>query len=82
MEQLADGKVTLWFQDGDESNWNASKLTYTDGNNSVTVTGVSNVILKFGDDGSAQYQSLLAAGAFSEATSQRIFEDKSKGMLA
>ncbi len=86
VEQLARSKVTLWFQDGDETNvvWNAeaSTLTYTDGNNSVTVTGVSkeNITLKFGDDGSEQYRDLLASGAFNEFTSERIFENK--GMLA
>ena len=82
VEQFANGKVTLWFQDGDESKWNASTLTYTDGDNSVTVTGVADVALKFGDDGSQQYQDLLAAGAFSDTTSQRIFDDKNRGMLA
>ena len=84
--QLATGKVTLWFQDGDEADavWNAeaSMLTYTDGNNSVTVAGVSqeNITLKFGDDGSEQYDTLLAAGAFDGFTSERIFENR--GMLA
>ena len=82
VKQLADGKVTLWFKKGDDSKWNADKLTYTDGDNSVTVTGVSDVTLKFGDDGSEQYQRLLAAGTFSDATSQRIFEERDKGMLA
>ena len=38
--------------------------------------------LKFGDDGCDQYASLLGAGAFDEFTSERIFEDKDKGMLA
>ena len=84
VEQLASGKVTLWFEDGDESKWNANTLTYTDGDNSVTVTGVDavDVSLKFGDDGSERYDNLLAAGAFSESTSENIFEDKNKGMLA
>ncbi|MBQ4479067.1 MAG: AIDA repeat-containing protein, partial [Victivallales bacterium] len=49
--QFADGKVTLWFQDGDDSKWNESTLTYTDGANSVQVSGVAleNISLKFGD---------------------------------
>ena len=40
--------------------------------------------LRFGDDGihGEQYSKLLAVGAFSEYTSQFIFEDRSKGMLA
>ena len=80
VEQLATGKVTLWFKEGNESKWNASTLTYKDGDKSVKVSGTADVSLKFGDDESAQYDSLLAAGAFSEFTSERIFEDK--GILA
>ncbi len=79
-EQLANGKVTLWFQEGNESKWNAETLTYTDGDKSVKVSGVADVTLKFGDDGSDQYSKLLASGAFSEFSSQNIFGDK--GMLA
>ena len=83
MTQLATGKITLWFKDGDESKWNADTLTYTDGYNSVKVIGeCGNISLKFGDDGSGQYQNLQAAGAFDAFTSERIFEDKDKGMLA
>ena len=79
--QLAGGTVTLWFQEGIEGNWNEETLTYTDGDNSVTVTGVAreNITLRFGNE-NARYGELLAAGAFSEATSERIFEDR--GMLA
>ena len=83
VEQLATGKVTLWFKEGDESNWNESTLTYTDGDNSVKVSGVAleNISLKFGNQ-DAQYADLLVAGAFDEFTSEKIFEDKNKGMLA
>jgi len=78
VEQLSDGKVTLWFADGEVSNWNADTLTYTDGANSVTVSGVSaeNITLNFGNETS------LPAGAFSDAASEKIFEDKKQGMLA
>ena len=76
VEQLVGGEITLWFENGSESNWNAATLTYTDGSNSVTVTGVSNVTLKFGADAS------LTDGAFADAVSEKIFEDKNKGMLA
>ena len=82
VEQLAGGSVTLWFASGDESKWNAEKLTYTDGDNSVTVKGVASVTLKFGDDGSDAYKALAAAGAFAEFTSQKIFEESGKGLLA
>ncbi|MBR4517886.1 MAG: AIDA repeat-containing protein [Victivallales bacterium] len=83
VEQLATGKVTLWFKEGDESKWDESMLTYTDGDNSVKVSGVTkeNISLKFGNE-DAQYSDLLAAGAFDEFTSEKIFEDKNKGLLA
>ena len=75
--QTATGKVTLWFADGDESKWDTAKCTYTDGENSVVVKGVTstNITLKFGDDG-GQYSELQAAGAFDAFTSEKIFEDK------
>ncbi len=82
--QLGTGTVTLWFASGDGSNWNAETLTYTDGCNSVTVSGVAadRITLKFGDDGSAQFASLSDAGAFDAFTSQRIFEESGAGILA
>ncbi|MBQ7178960.1 MAG: hypothetical protein IJS08_16200 [Victivallales bacterium] len=40
------------------------------------------VSLRFGYDGSEQYTELLAAGAFDGFTSEKIFEDKNKAMLA
>ena len=84
VEQLADGEITLWFESGSESSWNASTLTYTDGANSVTVSGVSanNITLIFGDDGSSRYDELADSGCFDDAASEKIFEDKNKGMLA
>ncbi|MBP1583970.1 MAG: hypothetical protein J6866_08440, partial [Victivallales bacterium] len=47
----------------------------------VLLDGLS---LRFGDDGSNSdlYSDLLAAGAFSKATSQHIFEERNKGLLA
>ena len=85
VEQLANGKVTLWFENGSLDKWNASTLTYTDGENRVKVSGVAatNVTLKFGDDGSEQYGKLLESGAFDEFGSEKIFENKNtRGMLA
>ena len=85
VEQLEDGKVTLWFDEGSLDKWDASTLTYRDGDKSVVVNGVAaeNITLKFGDDGSEQYGKLLADGAFDEYSSERIFENKnSRGMLA
>ncbi len=77
VEQLADGFVTLWFASGSETNWNADTLTYIDGENSVTVSGVTadRITLKFGDDGSDQFAALSAIGAFLDFTSERIFEE-------
>jgi Ca2+-binding RTX toxin-like protein len=79
VEQLDGGEVTLWFESGDESNWDASTLTYTDGTNYVQVIGVSaeDVTLKFGGDVSS-----LPAGCFEGAASEKIFEDYNKGMIA
>ncbi len=84
VEQLADGEVTLLFESGNLSNRNAAALTYAGGNNSVRVTGVTadQVTLKFGDDGSGQYAALTAQGAFAEISSEKIFDEKAKGMLA
>ncbi|MBO7146189.1 MAG: hypothetical protein J6W81_00390, partial [Lentisphaeria bacterium] len=79
VEQLDGGSVTLWFEDGSASNWDASTLTYTDGDNSVQVIGIDagNISLEFGGDISS-----LPEGAFADAASEKIFEDKNKGMIA
>lgn len=87
VSQAADGSVTLWFESGDLSKWDASTLIYTDGSNSVKVSGVAadKVTLKFGDDGSAQYKTLAAAGAFLESTAEAVFETeamRTNGILA
>ncbi len=86
VKQCEDCGVTLWFENGYDFNWNEETLTYTDGANSVTVTGVSqdNITLIFGDDGSGRYSDLVSAGCFSDAASEKIFEDKNNGngMLA
>jgi len=84
VEQLETGSVTLWFVDGSMDNWDAAALTYTDGENSVKVSGVAaeQVTLKFGNDGSEQFASLSNMGAFFDATSERIFEESGKGILA
>jgi Ca2+-binding RTX toxin-like protein len=84
VEQLVGGEITLWFESGEISNWNADTLTYSDGTNSVKVSGVSNdnITLIFGDDGSLRYDELATVGCFDDAASEKIFEDKNKGMLA
>ena len=77
VQQLETGKVTLWFASGELTNWDESELTYSDGENSVTVKGVTaeQITLKFGDDGSAQFASLSDLGAFDAFTSRNIFEE-------
>ena len=76
VEQLTGGSVTLWFESGSASNWNATTLTYTDGSNSVKVSGVDTVTLKFGADAS------LPDGCFADAASEKIFEDSSTPFFA
>ena len=82
VEQLAGGSVTLWFASEQKGVWDASSLTYTDGANSVKVSGVSEVTLKFGDDGTDEFAALSGMGAFFDATTERIFEESGKGILA
>ena len=78
VEQLAGGKITLWFESGSESSWNADTLTYTDGTNSVKVSGISadNISLIFGDDGSLRYDELADSGCFEDTASEKIFDNK------
>lgn len=40
------------------------------------------ITLKFGDDDSAQFATLSGMGAFLDATTERIFEESGKGILA
>ena len=86
IEQLDDeySQVMLWFAEGDHANWNASTMTYTDGSNSVTVTGVSadQVEIYIGDEFPWDFEMMSELGIFAEATSQKIFEDKNKGLQA
>ena len=84
VEQLAGGTVTLWFASGLSDNWDASTLTYSDGINSVTVSGITaeNITLKFGGDGSEKFETLTTQGAFADRSSEKIFEDPTHGMIA
>jgi hypothetical protein len=84
VEQLAGGLVTLWFISGSIENWNPETRTYSDGENSVTVSGVSadQVTLRFGIGESVVSVELYNNGAFSEFASQKIFEESDNGLLA
>ena len=84
VEQISGGSVTLWFEFGSLSKWNAETLTYADGENSVKVSGVSAdmVTLNFGNDKSELFARMSASGAFSGFTSEKVFEEDGKGLLA
>ena len=75
VEQLKNGSVTLHFENGSMDNWNAETLTYTDGSNSVTISGTTQIKLVFGGTSPVD-------GAFADSASEKIFEDKNKGMIA
>ncbi len=76
VNQTSSGSVTLWFAEGDLSKWDASTKTYTDGVNSVVVNFDAEVTLLFSDNnGDARYTGLLSDGAFSAASSDKIFND-------
>ena len=69
VEQLANGKVILRFETGSMNNWNAATGVYSDGNNTVTVTGTGDIELYFGT------ASTLPQWAFDLASSEKIFEN-------
>ena len=50
----------------------------------VTVKGfaLADIVVKYGDDGSDDYAALASVGAFFDATTERIFEESGKGILA
>ena len=78
VEQLSNGRVTLYFE-ADTGYWDPEKLTYYfDADNSVSVSGVRDerIDIFFGPAAG------LPDGCFAEAASEKIFEDKNKGMLA
>ena len=83
VEQLDGGSVTLWFKSGDESKWNASELIYTDGDNSVTVKGVTSVTLRFGSEVDGDlYAELCDAKAFDAFSSRTVFDVEPVSYLA
>jgi len=87
VEQLETGTVTLWFASGSSENWNAETLTYSNGESSVTVKGVTadQVFLKFGsgnEEDAVRFATLSDAGAFDNFTSQKIFEKSGSGIIA
>ena len=75
VEQLADGEIILVIENGSLEKWDEETLTYTDGKNSIKVIGSAEVTLQFSADS-------LPDGVFAPSSSEKIFEDKNKGMLA
>ena len=84
VEQLETGTVTLWFLSGSMENWDSETLTYSDGVNSVAVSGVSSeqVTIKFESEGSQVFGKLYNIGAFEDFLTKKVFEDTDKGLLA
>ncbi len=79
IEQLENGAVVLWFEDGDLNHWNAETLTYKDGQNTVKISGVSaeQITLYFGaeeDYNGISYSELSELGAFGGSSSKCIWE--------
>ena len=83
VEITANAEITLWFKSGSVENWDEMNRIYRSGDDSVTVIGGadSKIALRFGDDG-AQYDDMLAIGAFDAASSEKVFEDKGKTLIA
>ncbi|MBR6240806.1 MAG: hypothetical protein IKQ82_05060, partial [Lentisphaeria bacterium] len=90
--QLAGGKVTLWFADA-ESMIRVAELagntlfTNATGSSVVMVQNLplSDITVKYGDDGSDEFAALSAAGAFLGSTADSVFETqemRSQGILA
>ena len=85
VEQIEGGTVTLWFASGSEENWDGAALTYTDGENRVSVSGVGGdkIALRFGNDGSMEFRQLSSLAAFERSSSKNIFEEpEDKGAIA
>jgi len=82
--QSQGGSVVLWFASGSSDKWNADTMTYSDGTNSVFVSGVSAdcVFLIFGNDESEDYARFAALGAFDSFTTDAVFEEEGKGITA
>ena len=80
--------VTLWFAETDPEAITAEDVagnavfTHQDGSR-VTVNGWStaDITVRY-NDGSVRYQELASAGAFMGETSENIFEEEGKGLLA
>lgn len=73
--------------DGSPDNWDETSLTYREGKNSVTVSGVNadqiELIFAYYDtDSLAVFETLFFAAAFEPFSSRTIFDTKPAGYLA
>lgn len=76
VEQFSDGKITLYF-DSANIKWDDTSQSYTDGQNSVKVTGSNDITVKY-----EVTDELASISAFKEFVSEKIFEDADKVMIA
>ena len=92
VSQINGGSITLWFAE-EESGISVTELDgnvifrNSDGSSSVTVqnAALADLTVCYGDDKSARYAELDAAGAFLASTAESIFETqdaRSQGILA
>ena len=76
VEQLAGGHIYLVFENGSQSNWNSETMTYTDGANSVKLTGVDQ------DKITISCQESFTDGVFEDHATEKICEERNRGVLA
>ena len=92
VSQAAGGTVELWFFEAESQISNVEKdggvvFSNAAGTSTVTVKGVAfaDLTVHYGDDGTARFDELAAAGAFLGNTSESVFETEStrtNGILA
>ncbi len=89
IEQLDGGNITLWFENGikesdltvEQINGN-TKISTEYGSITVLNTVSDSINLKFGEDDTGLYTELADLGAFSETSTEKIFESKKDTSLA
>ena len=92
VSQLAGGSIELWFAE-DESKisvmeMNGSVIFLNEAETasvSVVNATIADLTVHYGDDGSARFSDLAAAGAFLGSTAEAVFETesaRSQGVLA
>lgn len=71
VHQVAGGSITLWFKEGDLSNWNAEGKCYSDGTNKVAVICDESVdiTLKFGAGSDVEVFGLMSEDKLFEKNS-------------